>query len=86
MHIHANLMNQAANFYDSNSLRAEQAERAARTRRKLQKAAQAIDADLATADPAAGMLMGQWLSVNHNQSLADDRYMAGPTHYRPFPG
>lgn len=81
MHIHGNLMNvQPASLYEASNHRAEIAERAAQTRRRLRKAAQALGAaalDAPTLDstnPGASLLVGEWLSVRHNQSVAEDEY------------
>jgi hypothetical protein len=79
MHIHANLSNvQPASLYGASNHRAENAERAAKTRRHLHKAAQTLDAAaLEATDPGASLLVGEWLSVRHNQSLAEDEYTPG---------
>jgi hypothetical protein len=88
MRIHGNLTNlREASVEYAGMDRAENAARAAKTRRQLQKAAQTISAtDLETPDPGASLLIGEWLNVNHNQSLADDDYIPGPAHCEPFPG
>jgi hypothetical protein len=89
MHIHANLMNpQAAGPYDPSARRAEQAERAAQTRRKLQKASETITAsDLDTPDAgAAGLLVRNWLNAGPNPSLAEDNYTPAPESHDFFPG
>jgi hypothetical protein len=78
MHIHGNLNVQATSLGAANSARAENAERAAETRRRLYKAAQSIDATATeSTDPDASYLVGEWLSVRHNHALADDRYTRG---------
>jgi hypothetical protein len=79
MHIHGNQLNvQAASLGGAGSYRAENAERAAQTRRRLHKAAQALDTPaLETSDPSASFLVGEWLSVRHNHALAEDEYTHG---------
>ncbi|HTW82166.1 MAG TPA: hypothetical protein VME23_21655 [Terracidiphilus sp.] len=79
MHIHANLNNiQAASVYGASNARAENGERAAQTRRRLRKTAQTLDASsLESSNPSASFLVGEWLNVHHNKSLADDEYTPG---------
>ncbi|MGD0910328.1 MAG: hypothetical protein ABR928_00445 [Terracidiphilus sp.] len=81
MHIHASLMSvQAASLAGAGNARAENAEKAAQTRRQLRKAAQHVDTTSFAADaaaPDASFLVGEWLNVRHNHSLADDKYTPG---------
>jgi hypothetical protein len=79
MHIHANDLNvQAASLAGAGSYRAENAERAAKTRRRLHKAAQTIDATAPEAsDPSASFLVGEWLNLRHSHALAEDEYTHG---------
>jgi hypothetical protein len=81
MHIHGNLNNiHAASLAGAGSFRAENAERAAQTRRRLLKAAQTMDATAREADavaPDASFLVGEWLNVSHNHALAEDEYTHG---------
>ncbi|MGP8250796.1 MAG: hypothetical protein ACLQHF_02115 [Terracidiphilus sp.] len=81
MHIHGNDLNvQAASLAGVASYRAGDAERAARTRRRLQNSAQTLEPTaLETSDPGANLLVGQWLSVRHNHALAEDEYTPGPS-------
>ena len=69
---------QAAEMAGAANYRAENAERSGRTRRRLMKAAQTLDAAaLESADPGAGLLVDQWLSVRHNAAMAEDEYTPG---------
>jgi hypothetical protein len=79
MHIHSNLNNiQAASLAGASSYRAENAERAAQTRRRLMKAAQTPEGSfLEGSDPSASFLVGEWLTVRHNHALAEDEYTPG---------
>jgi hypothetical protein len=79
MHIHGNGFNvQSASLGGAASYRAENAERAAQTRKRLHKAAQTLEATaLDASDPDASFLVGEWLSVRHNHTLVEDEYTHG---------
>lgn len=49
------------------------AERAAEARKRLRRTAQSLEAE---ADPDATLLVGQWLSTNHELALSGDEYRA----------
>jgi hypothetical protein len=73
MHIHGASLNvQGANFASiSNGEHSAAAQRAAKVRKRLLKNAQTLGGDTT---PEESMLIGNWLNVCHNQSLADDEY------------
>jgi len=73
MHTHGSVLNvQGANFASvSNGERAAASQRAAEVRKRLLKSAQAPGGDTT---PEESKLIGNWLNVYHNQSLADDEY------------
>lgn len=78
MHIHANMNIEAASLAAAASYRAENAERAAQTRRRLNKAAQTLDAaTLGTSDPDTGLMVSEWLNAHHDDSPAEDTYTQG---------
>ena len=76
MHIHGNnLTIQAASLDTPNSVRAQIAEKATETRRRLRKATETLDASSAdSSDSSASLLTREWLNVHHNYSLAEDKY------------
>jgi hypothetical protein len=76
MHIHGNNLNILAPSLDTpNSVRSENAEKAAETRRRLRKATETLGAPTAeSSDSNATFLAGEWLNVRHNYSLAEDKY------------
>jgi hypothetical protein len=59
----------------ANGERAAAAQRAAKVRKKLLKAAQSDDLEV-NADPDASLLIGQWLDSRHSQVLPGDEYHA----------
>jgi hypothetical protein len=73
MHTHGASLNvQGANFASiSNGERAAAAQRAAEVRKRLLRNAQTAGGDTT---PEETMLIGNWLNVCHNQSLAEDEY------------
>jgi len=79
MHIHGNYLNvQAASLAGAGSYRAQNAERAAQNRRRLNKAAQSLEAtSIESTDPDASFLVGEWLSLRHNHAQAEDEYTPG---------
>jgi hypothetical protein len=75
MHIHGTMMNaQGANLASiSSGERAAAAQQAAEVRKRLLRNAQIPGGDTS---PEEATLIGNWLNVRHNQSLADDEYHA----------
>ena len=73
MHIHGASLNvQGANFASiSSGERSAAAQRAAGVRKRLLSGARTLAGD---STPEESMLIGNWLNVCHNQSLADDEY------------
>lgn len=75
MHTHGAIMNvQGANFASiSSGDRSAAAEKAAEVRKRLLRNAETPGGDTTPEETA---LIGNWLNVFHNQSLADDEYHA----------
>jgi hypothetical protein len=75
MHIHGTMQNsQGANLASASNIeRSAAAQQAAEVRKRLLRNAQTPGGDTT---PEEATLIGNWLNVRHNQSLADDDYHA----------